>query len=333
MNDNNKKVKSSDKLKLEKSKTFENVSIRANTSSIFPTINKYTSYSELQNKSFKIIQSDSPDNNDTIDKQIENVKLKFEKNLLTFNESKKIKVVPFKNKKTTLASLKIENKPDSSLNWSGYASADNVLNPTVGSVTNVIASWKVPRISASTPSANTWCSVWVGIDGLTSNTVQQIGTEHDWSNGKQVNYVWFEMYPNSAFEITGFPLSIDDLITASVSYIGSNTYQLFIMNNTKKISFTVPTKYTKSANTTRTSAEFIVEAPYYRGILPLSKFSTPIQFTSCSATINGIMGFINTPSRDFVSITMKNAKNVNKAVPSALNPSGNSFTVSWKSQQ
>ena len=53
----------------------------------------------------------------------------------------------------------------------------------------------MPTVSGSGP---TYSSVWVGIDGYSSNTVEQIGTEQDVSaNGKTSYYAWYEMYPQA----------------------------------------------------------------------------------------------------------------------------------------
>src|SRR5262245_47089269 len=67
-----------------------------------------------------------------------------------------------------------------STNWSGYA----VTGPN-GSVSDVKASWYVPTASCP-PSPNQYASFWVGIDGYSSNTVEQIGTDSDCQNGTPV---------------------------------------------------------------------------------------------------------------------------------------------------
>ena len=109
----------------------------------------------------------------------------------------------------------------------------DLTNPEEGSVTSVTGTWYVPEISPS--PIHTFSSFWVGIDGYTSPTVEQIGTEHDWSShkGKQINYAWFEMYPKNAFVIKGFPLEIGDKMSAQVSYVGDNEFNLTIINSPK----------------------------------------------------------------------------------------------------
>src|SRR6266404_4358148 len=146
-----------------------------------------------------------------------------------------------------------------SQNWSGYAAATKMAHPATNSVSAVSGSWIVPTLSAS--SHNTWCSLWVGIDGYSSSTVEQLGTEHDWYNGAQQNYAWFEMYPNFSYEIVGFPVRPGDVMSASVVYQGNGVFILSIANNTAGVHTTIPTSYTKSKTAKRSSAEWILEAP------------------------------------------------------------------------
>jgi len=65
-----------------------------------------------------------------------------------------------------------------STNWSGYAAQTNLNNPQSGAVTGVGGSWIVPTVMG-----NGYSAVWVGIDGYSSPTVEQLGTEEDIVNG------------------------------------------------------------------------------------------------------------------------------------------------------
>lgn len=217
-------------------------------------------------------------------------------------------------------------KEGTSQNWSGYAAVTNLSHPAKNSVEAVYGSWTVPTLSAA--SHNTWCSLWVGIDGYSSNTVEQLGTEHDWVNGQQQDYAWFEMYPNYSYEITGFPLHPGDLISASVVYQGNNIFVLSIANLTQGVHTTVPTSYTKSHTAKRSSAEWVLEAPYSNGILPLSHFNTAY-FTNCTAIINNVHGAINNNHWADDMLTMVTAGGASKAVPSALSSNGQAFNVVW----
>lgn len=214
-----------------------------------------------------------------------------------------------------------------STNWSGYASATNIDNPAQDTVTGVTGTWIVPTLKAT--SEDTYTAIWVGIDGFSSTTVEQLGTEHDWSNGTQQNYAWFEMYPNPSYQINGFPLNVGDVIEAEVNYQGSKEFQLSLVNHTQNRYTVIPGKRTKSTVAKRSSAEWIVEAPYSSEVLPLSDFQQ-VAFTNCTATINGKTGGIANKGWQADALTMESSTGVVKAVPSALSSDDQSFTVTWE---
>ncbi len=166
-------------------------------------------------------------------------------------------------------------------NWSGYAV---VTNP--GAVTTVSGSWVVPTIQST---ASGYSSAWVGIDGYSSNTVEQIGTEMDYSHGQATYYAWYEMYPNASEELS-LTIKPNDTISASVTY-SSNVYTLTLTDKTSGKSSTITQK---ASGLSRSSAEWIVEAPSdFFGTLPLDNFGT-VQFSAASAAISGKTGAIDT---------------------------------------
>lgn len=173
----------------------------------------------------------------------------------------------------------------SSSNWSGI---DLVTKKSA--VTAVSGSWVVPAVTGTTAA---YSSVWVGIDGDGSSTVEQIGTESDTAAGAATYgtpqyYAWFEMYPGPAFWITSITVHPGDAINASVSYV-SNRFTLSITDVTTGQSFTT-TRLQPGAK--RVSAEWIVEAPSTSsGPLPLADFGS-VTFTNAQATIGGKTGSI-----------------------------------------
>lgn len=215
-------------------------------------------------------------------------------------------------------------RESTSTNWSGYGVETNLSAPQSDAVTDVIGTWTVPAASAST-SAKTYSSNWVGIDGYSSKTVEQIGTESDWSNGSPVYYAWFEMYPKRGYLLTGFDVSPGDSITAEVKYQGSGKFLLSITNNTTGQSYSTTQKLNNAA---RSSAEWIVEAPSNGGVLPLANFGTT-SFTSCSATINGHTGSIGDTAWQYDALDMVTSGGTTKASTSALKSRGAAFSVTW----
>ena len=229
------------------------------------------------------------------------------------------------------AAPRIRERDGTASNWGGYAVETSLTSPQKNAVSAVHGSWRVPIVSAST-SPQTYSAFWVGIDGDSDNTVEQLGTEQDWTPDGQTNYVWFEMYPHRSFLITGFPIEPGDTFSASVNYAGGELFILSITNLTKGVYYTVPPRYTKM-KASRESAEWIVEAPYSGGVLPLANFGTA-SFANCSATVNGVTGAIDNPAWQHDPITMASGSVV-KAQPSALKDSTvhgtavSAFSAKW----
>ena len=233
------------------------------------------------------------------------------------------------------AAPRIRDRDTTSSNWSGYAVETSLASPQQNSVSDVQGRWIVPKITASS-SANAYSAFWLGIDGDTDNTVEQIGTEHDWTASGQQNYAWFEMYPHGTVVISGFPLNVGDQIAAEVKYVSGGVFALTITNLTRNVYYVAPMSSTRLKSAQRSSAEWIVEAPYSGGVLPLADFGTG-SFSLCKATLNGVTGPIdNAPSWQNDPITMDVSKGGTvKAQPSGLADSGqgasrtSSFSVQW----
>lgn len=208
-----------------------------------------------------------------------------------------------------------------STNWSGYA-----VTASKKAVSFVGGTWTVPAVQ-SCSSTNTYSSFWVGIDGFSSRSVEQLGTDSDCSSGVPTYYAWREMYPHPAYYINSITVHPGDQIYASVTFSGRNTFTLYMKDITTGVSFS----YSARSNADRSSAEWIVEAPYSGGVLPLANFGTAY-FTSNSATISGTTTYINGfPSASTYQINMVTSSGALKDTTSALSGNGD-FSVSWVSQ-
>jgi hypothetical protein len=201
-----------------------------------------------------------------------------------------------------------------SSNWSGYAVSG------VGPYKSVFSSWTQPSVDCSkTPTG--WSAFWVGLDGDTTNTVEQTGTEADCSKGTAVYYGWYEMYPKFPVNYAN-PVSPGDSLTASVTYSGSGSFRLTLSDATRGWSQTT-TQRLKSAKLG--SAEVIAEAPSGSGgVLPLADFGT-VAFSG--AAVNGSPLTPSTLGLD--PITIASGGTV-KAAPSGVNCG--SFSDTWYSQ-
>lgn len=202
-----------------------------------------------------------------------------------------------------------------STNWSGYAVAG------FGPYTSVSSSWTQPAVNCAKSPAG-WSAFWVGLDGYTTETVEQTGTEADCSGGKAFYGAWFEMYPKYPVNYRK-PVSPGDSFTASVTYIGKGKFQLTLSDTTQGWSHTA-TKKLKSAQLG--SAEAIAEAPSTSAeVLPLANFGT-IGFSG--ATVDGSLLTSSTPGVE--PITMISSKGTVEAVPSMIE-NGN-FSDTWYSR-
>jgi hypothetical protein len=214
-----------------------------------------------------------------------------------------------------------------SSNWSGY-----VVTGANDSVTDATGSWLVPSLNCgSTPNA--YAAFWVGIDGWGSNTVEQVGTESDCVNGQPSHYAWFEFYPHNYFTIDSVPIKSGDKISAAVQYAGGK-FTVSLTDGSTTEHFSTSSKLNQAR---RSSAEWIVEAPYSGGVPPLADFNnagfgvdnTGIISTN-NASIAGATGPIGSFNpADVLAITMTADNGATKALPSALSTDKTSFTDMW----
>lgn len=217
----------------------------------------------------------------------------------------------------------------SSSNWSGYA-------VTGTSFTKAEGSWKVPTSSCSGVSGDQYAAFWVGIDGFSSDSVEQTGTDSDCDGSRSNYYAWYEFYPDPSFEISSVSVSPGDEMSASVTYSGSE-FTIKITNETTGKSYS-KTQSVRSAK--RASAEWIAEAPCCTGsggILPMSDFGT-VYFGSDYTGVSGTNDATDSShSGDIGSFPSSDQNEINKS-SSSTSPQtstcsslagGSSFSCTW----
>ena len=198
-----------------------------------------------------------------------------------------------------------------SSNWSGYAIASYMsASPFAtkggkpggsgsggggsgGSYTSAQLTWVVPSVtygsSTDTTNSSEYSANWVGIGGFCENalctkldhTLIQLGTEQDVSpSGKIDYYAWYEMLPQSETPLstTTDPVSPGDTMTASLS-CGTTCSQkkqtwLLTMTDTRSGAPIWTWSQSFPYGSSEASAEWIEEAPYSGGVLPLADFGT-----------------------------------------------------------
>ena len=203
-----------------------------------------------------------------------------------------------------------------STNWAGYADTGSGFSTVTGS-------WTEPGVSCT--STTSLAAFWVGIDGYSSSSVEQDGTLIECYRGAAYYYTWWEMYPTNAIQVVGSTLHAGDSITASVVRSGTS-YTLKVTDSSRSAdSFSTTQTCSGCANS---SAEWIAEAPSgSSGVYPLSDFRS---WTESGATVKAgsTSGVISSFTDD--ELTMINSSGATKALPGALNSSGNGFGVAWE---
>jgi hypothetical protein len=204
-----------------------------------------------------------------------------------------------------------------STNWSGYAD-------TGSGYSSVTGSWTEPTATCSS-RATSLAAFWVGIDGYSSDSVEQDGTLIECYRGTAYYYTWWEMYPTNAIQVVGETLRPGDSISASVVRSGTS-YTLKVTDSTHTAnSFSTTQTCSSCANS---SAEWIAEAPSgSSGVYPLSDFGT---FTLSGATVSTTSASGDISSFTDDEITMVDTSGHVEAQPGALNGSGNGFSVAWE---
>jgi Peptidase A4 family len=201
-----------------------------------------------------------------------------------------------------------------SANWSGYAS-----HRGKGVYHSVSASWVQPRARCAQATSPQYAAFWVGLDGYSSRSVEQTGTDSDCNGTTPHYYGWFEMFPNAPVFFKN-PVLPGDHISASVTFSGVEKYTLVLTDVTRHWTHTIVRRRVGLA---RSSAEIITEAPSSNtGVLPLANFGTA-RFNLIR--VNGTLLSKQTPSR----IIIVNASNQPEDSTSVIGNAGGAFSNTW----
>jgi Peptidase A4 family len=209
----------------------------------------------------------------------------------------------------------------SSFNWSGYADTAT----TNQTFTKVSGTWTTPSVTCTAEDQIT--SDWVGLDGFSSDTVEQLGTI-SWCFQKTPTYfTWYEMFPAGTVEV-GTALKPGDKISASVTRTGTS-YALKLTDSTTAGNNISVTKTCALAACLDTSAEWISERPSFSiGLVPQAHYNA-FKITSGSVTANGKTTPIGA-GPGVNSITMIDATQTYNLNTVSLLTTGNSFSTTWK---
>ncbi len=101
---------------------------------------------------------------------------------------------------------------------------------TGATFTSVTGSWHVPAVPC-TP-ATTTTGVWIGLDGYSSPTLEQVGTNIVCSGGTAHYDAWYQLYPSPPVVFSN-PVRPGDHIRASVTASGSGKFTFKITDATR----------------------------------------------------------------------------------------------------
>jgi len=215
--------------------------------------------------------------------------------------------------------------------WAGYAvTGDNFKS--------VQGSWIVAAVDC-TKTPKTFSSEWVGIDGWTSLTVEQIGTDADCLGSTPYYYVWYEFYPLNTVVIKSVSIAPGDIFSASVTYEGNNEYLVAITNVTTGETFSDEVEFTGADGSgvpLRNSAEWIEEMDGAKladfGVDSFGAVYTGSGMDlAMDAMVSGPIKAFGKAVQD--SIASKTGSDTEiTALPSKLASDGSSFTVTWRAE-
>ena len=215
---------------------------------------------------------------------------------------------------------------ESSTNWGGY-----IDTPTGGkSYNSVSGSWTVPNIT--TRNQDAVASQWIGLGGVNSNDLLQMGTMETLENGQPTAEVFWEQLPSVAQNI--MTVQIGSSVSANISpdKTTANTWDLTVnvtepngQTQTQTVTTTLNASYAQGIGT---STEWISENPsdVNNNLVPLANMGT-VKYQS--ATANGQP--INASGNNVVPVAMVSSTGTIAIAPSALGSDGESFSTTTSS--
>ena len=136
-------------------------------------------------------------------------------------------------------------------NWSGYA-----VTGTNGSYSSVSSAWTQSPLDCAAVSKNAYSAYWVGLDGYSNSTVEQIGTEANCAGNNASYSAWYEMYPSNPYEVSvGLTVNPGDQMSASVVYAPATTQTTVTRGRSRTVTLT-PARYTLTLNDVTTKDSF-----------------------------------------------------------------------------
>lgn len=201
-----------------------------------------------------------------------------------------------------------------STNWSGYMA-------TTGTFTSISGSWTVTQPTGN-GTTTTSDATWIGIGGVSTSDLIQVGTDNTvTASGQVITSAFYELLPANARQIATMVVQPGDAMHASLSDVNGQ-WTITISDLTNAQSYTTIVAYISAFS----SAEWIEEDPFYSNgtQIPFDNFGS-VPFTRGSTTYNGASA--NILSAGSLKITMVDKSGTPIAVPSSIGSDGASFSV------
>jgi hypothetical protein len=197
-------------------------------------------------------------------------------------------------------------------NWAGHSEEGTGFRQVSGS-------FVVPSVDFGATSDSV-VSEWVGIDGISNQSLLQIGVQELPNPNQPGTFVvqpWWEELPAQQVNISSISIRAGDLVNVSVSQVSGSVWEVALYDVTNGESFHNQVNYSGP----QSSAEWIVEAPFSPaiGVVPLAPFSPPVVWSNVAAEASVV-------SSDVTEI-MSSGSTV-LATPTPIN--GGAFSVTYE---
>ncbi len=218
--------------------------------------------------------------------------------------------------------LSFPARAGTSQNWAGYVVQPSTQSSGESSVTGT---WTVPSISGRNGND----AQWIGLGGVSSHDLLQMGTVEQMQNGQQTSYVFWEKLPHSARQM--LPVTVGEKVSAQIIPAGQNIWHLQVTvtpSSGQAYTKTVAVKLNSTyASGVETSAEWISEDPsnQSQSLLPLGNMGT---IAYQNALVNGQP--IASAGNQIEPLEMVGGMGSPEIVPTKLGANGESFSTVMK---
>ncbi|MCY0897689.1 MAG: G1 family endopeptidase [Firmicutes bacterium] len=158
-----------------------------------------------------------------------------------------------------------------SLNWAGLVQEGT-------NERSVTASWKAPGFANSASNPNSAIAEWIGLGGMQSNALIQVGTiTTPNSNGTATTTAFWEKLPSSAVQLGTIPTGAT--VDATIEPVGADSWRLMltVAGSATPMINKVVTLTASQAQAVESSADWITEAPTTnQGVAPLAPVSQTV---------------------------------------------------------